>query len=348
MPSRMSVPVGALESKSRRTTASSCSRLSKVEKSRSGKQLAGKTMLPCLFSSKDCIADHLSKIRCEIELKRDDEGAERTSHVQTAVYPPNLPSDVARGIRSQEMHHPCDLPGLGQPAHRDAALDAVEDLLGDGLDHFRRHVPGCDRVDRDADTVFSQLARAPHLETRLARECLRQAEQPGLGSRIVRLTDGPRLTDHRGDHDDSAAAALEHMCQRGLGEKERPGQIDSDDLVPFVFGHLGHRLVNRDAGVVDQDVQAAVLVDDLLDCSPAVVPAGDIALMDADLVAVTGCRQLGEELLRLLSVPAIPSSYRCALTGQALTDRRTDSPGTTRHEGNAPAELVSPTHLRSR
>jgi len=27
------------------------------------------------------------------------------SHVQTAVYPPNLSSDVARGVRSQEVHH---------------------------------------------------------------------------------------------------------------------------------------------------------------------------------------------------------------------------------------------------
>ena len=50
--SRIAVPVGAFESKSRLMTASSCSRLSKVEKSRSGKQFDGKTILPCEFSSK--------------------------------------------------------------------------------------------------------------------------------------------------------------------------------------------------------------------------------------------------------------------------------------------------------
>jgi hypothetical protein len=75
------------------------------------------------------------------------------------------------------------------------------------------------------------------------------------------------------------------MRQRCLGKKERPGQVDSDDLVPFVFGHLGHCFVDRDAGVVDQDVQAAVEVDDLADGSPAVFRARDIALMDADLCA---------------------------------------------------------------
>src|SRR5271166_2439231 len=131
------------------------------------------------------------------------------------------------------------------------------------------------------------------------------------------------------------------MRQRGLGKKERPGQIDREDPVPVVVGHLGHRLVERDAGVVDQDVQAAVEVDDLADSSSTVIPARDIALMDTDLRAVTGCRQLGEELLCLLSVPAVPSGHRCSLTGQALADRRTDSASTTRHESNSPTELSS-------
>ena len=195
-------------------------------------------------------------------------------------------------------------------------------------------------------TPSCALARAAHLETRLARECLRQAEQPGLGGRIIRLTDGTRLTDHRGDHDDPAAAALEHVRQRGLGKKERPGQVDSDDLVPFVFGHVGHRLVDGDAGVVDQDVQAAVEVDDLLDRSSTVTRTRDIALMDADLGAVTALRQLSEELLRLFGVPAVSRGYRCTLTDQALTDRRTDSTGATRHESNAPTELGSRRRVR--
>jgi len=84
-----------------------------------------------------------------------------------------------------------------------------------------------------------------------------------------------------------------------------------------------------------------VEVDDLAGSSSTVMPARDIALMDTDLGAVTGCRQLGEELLRLHSVPAVPRGYRCALTDQASTDRRTDSTSTTRHESNAPTELIA-------
>src|SRR5262249_38661576 len=119
---------------------------------------------------------------------------------------------------------------------------------------------------------------------------------------------------------------------------------DRDDLVPFVFGHFGHGLVDRDAGVVDQDVEAAVEVDDLLDGSLTVSPAPDIALMNADLGAVTGGRQLGEELLCLFGVPAVPRGYRCALTGQALADRCTDTPGTTGHERNTAVELALAVH----
>ena len=88
-------------------------------------------------------------------------------------------------------------------------------------------------------------------------------------------------------------------------------------------------------------------VDDLLDSSSTIIRARDITLMNADLGAVTGRRQLGKELLRLLGVPAVPRGHRGALPDQALTDRRTDSAGTTRHERNAPTELISPTRLRS-
>ena len=50
--SRISVPVGALASKSRLTTASSCSRVSRTEKSRSALKLDGKTSRPWPLTTK--------------------------------------------------------------------------------------------------------------------------------------------------------------------------------------------------------------------------------------------------------------------------------------------------------
>jgi hypothetical protein len=51
-------------------------------------------------------------------------------------------------------------------------------------------------------------------------------------------------------------------------------------MVPLGRGHLPHRLVHRDAGVVDQDVEVPVLIDDLVDDPHAVLVAADVALVD--------------------------------------------------------------------
>src|SRR4028119_1119269 len=48
----ISVPLGALVSKSRRMTLSSCSSVSSVEKSSSGMTFEGNTMRPCRFRTK--------------------------------------------------------------------------------------------------------------------------------------------------------------------------------------------------------------------------------------------------------------------------------------------------------
>ena len=73
-----------------------------------------------------------------------------------------------------------------------------------------------------------------------------------------------------------------HVPQRRLGQVEGAGEVDVDDLAPVVVGHLEHGPVGGDARVVDQDVEPAVLVDDLLDRPPAVVGIADVALVDAD------------------------------------------------------------------
>src|SRR5919202_830559 len=53
----MSVPLGALVSKSRRMTLSSCSSVSMVDKSSSGMMFEGNTMRPCRFTTKDFMVD---------------------------------------------------------------------------------------------------------------------------------------------------------------------------------------------------------------------------------------------------------------------------------------------------
>jgi hypothetical protein len=68
---------------------------------------------------------------------------------------------------------------------------------------------------------------------------------------------------------------------------ERAREVDVEDLLPILVLHLEHRPVRRDARVVDQDVQATVLLDDLGDRPAAVVGRADVALVIEPVVPVS-------------------------------------------------------------
>src|SRR5206468_4719935 len=57
--------------------------------------------------------------------------------------------------------------------------------------------------------------------------------------------------------DGTAALARHHRPSRGLRAEERPLEIHVEDEVPVLFAHLEERDAGIDAGVVDEDVQAA-------------------------------------------------------------------------------------------
>src|SRR4051812_23111976 len=104
--SRISVPVGALASKSRCTTASSCSSVSRTEKSSSAVKLEGKTRRPWPLTTKGLIA-HSPAL-----------------HVHPAVDGPHLPRDVGGGVGAEEVHDPGDLVRAAEARERDLLLDA--------------------------------------------------------------------------------------------------------------------------------------------------------------------------------------------------------------------------------
>ncbi len=63
------------------------------------------------------------------------------------------------------------------------------------------------------------------------------------------------------DVDDRAAARGFHRLDRGLDAVERAVQVDVDDLVPLVQIELAQQTQRHDAGVVDQHVELAEVVD---------------------------------------------------------------------------------------
>ena len=117
-------------------------------------------------------------------------------------------------------------------------------------------------------------------------------------------------------------APLDHVRQHRLAHEERAGQVDRQHLVPVLVGHLQHGLVDRDPGVVDEDVEAPVLLDDLVDGAPAVLRRADVALVERGGQPVLGQRV--DERLGGLLIAAVAGRDVGALLGQAAADGRAD------------------------
>src|SRR4051794_30785594 len=65
------------------------------------------------------------------------------------------------------------------------------------------------------------------------------------------------LPRERGDVDELAATCLHHLTRDRLSDQKRSCEINANDLVPLLKAELKKRRVAADAGVVDEDVDAA-------------------------------------------------------------------------------------------
>ena len=119
-------------------------------------------------------------------------------------------------------------------------------LVGDlALDQRRADVARADGGGGDAGLAA------------LERERLHQAEHAVLGRDVGGLV-GRRDERVRGrDRDEAARSLTRERVPRVLGQQERAGQQDRDDLIPPVLRELAHRRDVLDAGVGDDDVEPA-------------------------------------------------------------------------------------------
>src|SRR5262249_61325280 len=92
-------------------------------------------------------------------------------------------------------------------------------------------------------------------------------------------------------------------------------------------------LVDGDPGVVDQDVQAAVLLDDFTHHAPAVFRLADVSVVDGDRARVLGVHVFGELLCRLV-LPPVPGGDVRAVLGQAVADGGPDAAGPSGDQGH--------------
>ncbi len=153
--------------------------------------------------------------------------------------------------RSEAKNKATLATSLGSPA-RPIGISAtfcVPNALRHGLRHRRANQAGSDRVHPN-----------PQVRELFGRG-LGHSHDPGLGRRVVGLADHADLARHRRHVDDGATLVFPHDRRGQPDAVPRPLQVHVDDLIELLLGHLAHRRVAGDSGVVDHDVQAAEPID---------------------------------------------------------------------------------------
>ena len=134
------------------------------------------------------------------------------------------------------------------PRRHSGILDIARQVCGHAGQRARRQRP-------DPDVVFAALDR----------QHVGQAPDAALGGAVIALAEIADQARGRRGIDDDAAAVLAHPAEHRLGDAERALQMHLQHLVPGGFGGLGKGLVEQDAGIVDEDVGAAEMLDGVVE-----------------------------------------------------------------------------------
>lgn len=212
----------------------------------------------------------------------------RSSSIRSSIaMPPNLPrsvpainddvspGSVRAGITGQIDIGALEFLGLGVTAERDHAVPHALDLLVHEIREARVDVAGGDCVD--AGKV------AP-----LVGERSGQVDAAGLGHvvRCLLLREVGDEAAHARRDDEGAGLSLAEVEADGAGAVEGAVQVGVDDLVPGLDGGVQDAGVGGPAGVGDEDVDAAEILDDVVDQLLDVAVVTDVALVGFGFDAV--------------------------------------------------------------
>ena len=215
--------------------------------------------------------------------------------------------------------------GLAHAAERDVAGEIGPAAHHVGCDQRRRH-----RVDGDA---FLDEPR---------RVAARQSFHAGLGGVVVHADGAGAARRTRGDVDDPAPLARPHHGQHGLRAQERRFQVDRDGAVEIVLGQIIDAAHDRDAGIVDENVDRAERGSDLFDHRSHGRRLRDIG-RDRDGAAAAGLDP-GDDGVGIIRALAVIDRDRGARFRERQRNRRADAAGCARHQRDMRAQILSVCH----
>src|SRR5215218_5100130 len=241
------------------------------------------------------------------------------SYVDTAVYVDGLACDVV-AVFYQVTDGPGDLFWLPEAAQGHLFAELLLGFLGDVGNHIGFYKAGADGVDGDPEP--GQL-----LGGRLG-----EAEESGLGCRVVGLAYVAGFTDEGAHVDDLAPALVRHVRQCGVDRIEGAVEVYLYDLVPVVDGELPERAVYIDPCVVDQDVYPVELLKRLFYQVLGLLGVGDIGLNRDSLS--TALRDLVHQLLGRLFAPGVVDDDFGPPTSQLFRYGFAQTPARAGHDNN--------------
>ena len=110
----------------------------------------------------------------------------------------------------------------------------------------------------------------------------------GFCGGVVGLAELPLGAVDGGDVDDPAPAPFEHAVNEWPGHVEYGIEIDARDGIPIGVAQLAERGITRDAGVIDQDVDAVTVCLDAVGQLQAGAMVGDIRAVGGEGVTFAG------------------------------------------------------------
>lgn len=186
--------------------------------------------------------------------------------------------------------------------------------------HFRFNETG--REDVDGDAAFRDLAG----------EGFGRADDAGFGGGVIRLAGDARLARGGSDAHDATMPLYRHVLGDGLGNIEKAVEIGRDDLRPLFGLHENQQCIVTDAGVVDQNIEALVGLENFGDGLFARRGIGDIE--GAQFAGATVALDERERFLGVRLATTKVDEHMAAIRGQGDGDGPTDAPARSCHQRN--------------
>ena len=159
--------------------------------------------------------------------------------------------------------------------------------------------------------------------------------KPMTPARAAATIGEPGFADARGiaDHaDDAAVLAGFEMRRGGVAAVDRAIEAGVDLAMPVVRRCFDEALALGEPGIVDQDIEAAEIFDDVIDHRLHGGEVGDVGLVGFGLAAFRG--DLADQSVRFVARTAVIDGDARALGGEAQRDLAADAAGRARHQGD--------------